>query len=394
MADRKHPKEAFLLAKGKVNFTMETKGTGSLVQLEKDKPKGKCRKWQLRVSVGMDPRTGRYRQRTRTFSGTYTEAKRALPDFISELSGQTMTKSGKVPTFEECADEWLDHRSRTHEVKETSIEGYRTRLHMLSRLLGSMRTDKLTSSHVQDALLAMMNGDTASGKPAGAQYIKMLWIAGKTMYKKYAIPNGYATENPFEGVSSPSVEPRQQVVLDEEEYQRLASKMRPVRDGYRMGVLLALLAGLRLGECCSLTWQDWQGGKLHVNGTKTKAANATVPISQALQDALGEWMERQSGDMIALGLPWDRSMPIVTNPTFQRMPNDSLTVWWLQHRYGFGFPGIRFHDLRHAFVARCCMLNLNPKVIQKLARHSTFSVTMDIYAAVNDSALEEAVAGL
>lgn len=394
MADRKRPKEAFLLAKGKVNLTMETKGTGSIVQLEKDKPKGKCRKWQLRVSVGIDPRTGKYRQRTRTFNGTYTEAKRALSDFIAELSGQTFAKSGKIPTFEECAEEWLEHRSRTHEVKETSIEGYRTRLHMLSRMMGSMRTDKLTSSHVQEAFLAMMNGDTASGKPAGAQYIKMLWIAGKTMYKKYAIPNGYATENPFEGVSSPSVEPRQQVVLDEEEYQRLASTMRPVRDGYRMGVLLALLAGLRLGECCSLTWQDWQGGRLHVNGTKTKAANAAVPISQALQDALGEWMERQSGDMITLGLPWDRSMPIVTNPMFQRMPNDSLTVWWLQHRDGFGFPGIRFHDLRHAFVARCCMLNLNPKVIQKLARHSTFSVTMDIYAAVNDSALEEAVAGL
>ena len=373
---------------------METKGTGSIVQLEKDKPKGKCRKWQLRVSVGMDPRTGRYRQRTRTFSGTYTDAKRALPDFIAELSGQTFAKSGRIPTFEECAKEWLDHRSRTHEVKETSIEGYRTRLHMLSRLMGSMRTDKLTSSHVQDAFLAMMNGDTASGRPAGAQYIKMLLVAGKTMYRKYAIPSGYATENPFEGVSCPSVEPRQQVVLDEAEYQRLASTMRPVRDGYRMGVLLALLAGLRLGECCSLTWQDWQGGKLHVNGTKTKAANATVPISQALQDALGEWMERQSGDMIALGLPWDRSMPIVTNPTFQRMPSDSLTVWWLQHRDGFGFPGIRFHDLRHAFVARCCMLNINPKVVQKLARHSTFSVTMDIYAAVNDSALEEAVAGL
>lgn len=373
---------------------METKGTGSIVQLEKDKPKGKCRKWQLRVSVGIDPRTGKYRQRTRTFNGTYTEAKRALPNFIAELSGQTMTKSGKVPKFEECAEEWLQHRSRTSEVKETSISGYRTRLHMLSRLMGSMRTDKLTSSHVQDAILAMMGGDTASGKPAGAQYIKMLLVAGKTMYKKYAIPNGYATENPFEGVSAPSIEPRPQVVLDEAEYQRLASTMHPVRDGYRMGVLLALLAGLRLGECCSLTWQDWQGGKLHVNGAKTKAANATVPISQALQDSLGEWMERQSGDMIALGLPWDRSMPIVTNPSFQRMPSDSLTVWWLQHRDGFGFPGIRFHDLRHAFVARCCMLNLNPKVIQKLARHSTFSVTMDIYAAVNDSALEEAVAEL
>ena len=39
----------------------ETKGSGSIIQLEKDKPKGKCRRWQLRVSVGRDPRTGRYK---------------------------------------------------------------------------------------------------------------------------------------------------------------------------------------------------------------------------------------------------------------------------------------------------------------------------------------------
>lgn len=369
---------------------METNGTGSIVQLEKDKPKGKCRKWQLRVSVGLDPRTGKYRQRTRTFNGTYTQAKKALPEFINELSGQQLKRSGEIPTFKECSLEWLEHRRRTKEVAETSITGYKTRLNILSRLIGFVRADKLTSDQIQDAFLAMMDGDTPSGKPAGNQYIKMLWIAGKTMYKKYAIPMGYASANPFEDVSTPSVKPRHQVVLEEERYQKLASLMRPVRDGYKMGVLLALLAGLRLGECCSLTWQDWQGGKLHVNGTKTKASTATVPISQALQDALGEWMERQSGDMIALGLPWDRSMPIVTNPTFQRMPTDSLTVWWLQHRDGLGFPGIRFHDLRHAFVARCCMLNINPKVVQKLARHSTFSVTMDVYAAVNDAALDDA----
>lgn len=52
----------------------EVSGQGSIVQLEKDKPKSKCRKWQLRVPVGMDPRTGKYKARTRRFGGTYTQA--------------------------------------------------------------------------------------------------------------------------------------------------------------------------------------------------------------------------------------------------------------------------------------------------------------------------------
>ncbi len=196
MADRKRPKEAFLLAKGKVNLTMETKGTGSIVQLEKDKPKGKCRKWQLRVSVGIDPRTGKYRQRTRTFNGTYTEAKRALPDFIAELSGQTMAKSGKIPTFEECAEEWLEKRIRTREVSDGTVETYRIRLHVLSRTIGRVRVDRLTTEQVQESMVAMMDGDTPTGRHAGAQYTRMLCNAGKIMYRKHAIPMGVRIDQP------------------------------------------------------------------------------------------------------------------------------------------------------------------------------------------------------
>ena len=50
-------------------------GEGTIVQLEKDKPKSKCRKWQLRVPVGLDPRTGKYKTRTRRVNDmTYTQA--------------------------------------------------------------------------------------------------------------------------------------------------------------------------------------------------------------------------------------------------------------------------------------------------------------------------------
>lgn len=373
---------------------METKGTGSIVQLEKDKPKGKCRKWQLRVSVGIDPRTGKYRQRTRTFNGTYTEAKRALPDFIAELSGQTMTKSGKAPTFEECADEWLEKRIRTREVSDGTVETYRIRLHVLSRTIGRVRVDRLTTEQVQESMVAMMDGDTPTGRHAGAQYTRMLCNAGKIMYRKHAIPMGYASTNPFDAVPLPKVEQREQVVLSEGDYQRLASLMRPVDDGRKMGVLLALLAGLRLGECCALTWRDWQGTKLHVVGTKNAASTATVPISDALQADLAQWMDAQRGQMERLSLEWGDSTPIVTNPFFEPVPKKSLAVWWIKTRGGLGFPDLRFHDLRHAFVARCCMLGINPKVIQRLARHATFAVTMDVYAAVNDQALDDAASML
>lgn len=78
-------------------------GEGTIVQLEKDKPKSKCRKWQLRVPVGLDPRTGKYKTRTRRVNDmTYTQAKKALRDFIEEIEDDRVWKRTGT-TFEECA---------------------------------------------------------------------------------------------------------------------------------------------------------------------------------------------------------------------------------------------------------------------------------------------------
>lgn len=44
-------------------MTAAQTGEGSIVQMEKGKPKGKCRKWKLVVSLGRDARTGKYPRR-------------------------------------------------------------------------------------------------------------------------------------------------------------------------------------------------------------------------------------------------------------------------------------------------------------------------------------------
>ena len=49
-------------------------GKGFIVQMEKGKPKGKCCKWKLVVSLGRDARMGKYPQKACAFHGTYTRA--------------------------------------------------------------------------------------------------------------------------------------------------------------------------------------------------------------------------------------------------------------------------------------------------------------------------------
>ena len=73
---------------------MRTKGIGGIYAME-DKPKSKCRKWKIKISVGINPATGKYAQRAMTFHGSYTEAVQARdePCRIEEDDAQPMLRA-------------------------------------------------------------------------------------------------------------------------------------------------------------------------------------------------------------------------------------------------------------------------------------------------------------
>jgi integrase len=54
---------------------------------------------------------------------------------------------------------------------------------------------------------------------------------------------------------------------------------------------------------------------------------------------------------------------------------------------------VDFHSLRGSFVTHLILGGVNPKVVQKLARHSTIVLTMDIYATIEDSDMRKAIEG-
>ena len=111
-------------------------GEGTIVQLEKDKPKSKCRKWQLRVPVGLDPRTGKYKTRTRRVKDmTYTQAKKALRDFIEEIEDDKVWRRTGT-TFEECAADFMERRDLSGEFSQNTQLRYRRCFKAVSRHIG------------------------------------------------------------------------------------------------------------------------------------------------------------------------------------------------------------------------------------------------------------------
>ena len=138
-------------------------GKGSIVQMEKGKAKGKCRKWKLVVSLGRDPITGKYPQKSRVFHGTYTEAQKALRELVDEVEGGTVIKRNQW-TFNDYAEHFIEVRRATGEYTDISLDTTRTRLKQIGHLLGHLKMQEVTPSVLSSAYIDLKNGKSKIGR--------------------------------------------------------------------------------------------------------------------------------------------------------------------------------------------------------------------------------------
>lgn len=355
---------------------METLGEGGVYPLE-DKPKSKCRKWQIRVSVGADPRTGKYRQVTKTVHGTWTKANKEKVKFITSLKEIPDLPERHI-TLEECCELWSNPACRITQWSKNTECTYRYAMRRICGYLGKKRVDLITKNDVSKCIKEME--ETLSAKTISI-YIKCI----ASMYEQFAIEHDYAYKNPFRTAPRPSIKRRSIIALEIEEYTALVDSLISLDERpYSTAALLALCAGLRANECLDERWIDLTLGRLHVTGTKTESSDAIVPISATLQEELLSWKEQQSLIMNEMGIKQDDSTFIISRADFRKMEYHELNAWWREKRESLGLPGVHFHDLRHYFVSYCCLKDLPIEVTKKLARHSKIKTTIDVYTHLND----------
>lgn len=171
------------------------RGEGSVVQLEKDKPKSKCRRWQLRVCTGKDPRDGRYKARTRRVRGTYTEAARMLRDFIAEIEdGELPGRKGT--TFQAECDRLLANRKASGNYSDGRIRQLETGLKAVCNHIGERDFLEVSPAMLNDMYAKLRQGvGTPSGKPASGAYVRSLHHMMSLVYNQ-AMREGRVAANP------------------------------------------------------------------------------------------------------------------------------------------------------------------------------------------------------
>ena len=157
--------------------------------------------YELRVSLGKDPRTGRYRQQSVTVRGSRSDAQRALRRLLDDIeSGRHQRPDGGARTFAELLDEWLAFKAAA-DRSPTTIARYRSSIEQqLKPALGDRRLDRLDTKGFDDLYRAL----AASLSPA--TIMKTHLVARAALDR--AVRWGWIARNPSAAAEPPTVHRR------------------------------------------------------------------------------------------------------------------------------------------------------------------------------------------
>lgn len=390
----------------------QTQGTGSIIQLEKDKPRSKCRKWQLRVCIGKDPRTGKYKARTRRFEGTYTQAKAALREFIDEVEADRVQTRTDY-TFEQYAERYVERRKLNKEIADTTYERQKQHFKAAGMHIGKAKLEAITPEMLDDMYIAMLKGDTLSGKPSGGSYVNGIHD-NITLVFQQAVRDGILVSNPCDKANPPKMDTKAKRALTPAQAHDFIESLDPEPDR-QCAYLLAITMGLRRGEICGLSWGDIDFDRRvadikhsydymgNLKATKTKAGTRVLPLSDKTVEVLkahqeaqlkryqrtNQWRKPEEGY-----IEQTADSPVVSDNCGTRILPTSLSRWWTEDRSKYGLDGWCLHEFRHTYLTLLAINGVHPKVMQELAGHYSSQISMDIYTHVNMDSKREAVAAV
>jgi integrase len=141
----------------------------------------------------------------------------------------------------------------------------------------------------------------------------------------------------------------------------------------------ALATGYRVDELRSLTVDSLRPGILFLDGEFTKnRKNATQPIPTSLWKELAASVKGYTADSPLFDMPRRTYKPLDVDrkrARIQKVTKEGKASW---------------HSLRKAFVTQLIRSGADVKTVQRLARHSSAALTLDVYTAA-DPALERSM---
>ena len=295
---------------------------------------------------------------------------------------------GDDQTLSAYLDRWLSGSVKSS-VKSSTFESYERMIrNHIEPALGHRKLKNLTPDHVQYFYQSKLD----AGLPPGTVRL-MHGILHKAL--EQAVKWGIVPRNVCKATTPPKPNPEEIHPLDAEQAKRFLE----AACGNRLESLyvLAVTAGLRIGELLGLRWEDvnLDTKTLRVRRTRSQAKSGptfTVPkngkgrsikLTRQAVEALKSHKAVQNAERLKLGDLWeDNGLVFCTTAGRPLDFRNVATASFKPLLKRAELPDIRFHDLRHTCATLLLSRGHHPKLVQELLGHSSVAMTLDRYSHV------------
>lgn len=284
--------------------------------------------------------------------------------------------------FEYWLLEWLDYKHAI--VKNSTYMKYKNSInkHIIPNL-GSFDIKILDNNIVQKFINQKLSAEKCSLSPKSVR--ELVNIIKNTL--AYAENYGFQSKCKCELlIVRNSFKPIR--VLNKNEEKAHLNTLESDTDIFKLGILISLLTGVRIGELCALRWEDvdFKECVITVNRTmqrvqvegkdnkteiiittpKTNTSIRQIPIPKMLVDYI-------------IGFKSSNDQYILTNKNGNYIEPRVMQYKFKKYLQIAGISDANFHALRHTFATRCIEAGVDVKVLSEVLGHSNVNITLDRY---------------
>jgi len=354
-------------------------------------------RWQVRVSAGRDPLSGKYRYVHRTVQGGKRDAQRAAAELATEV--QQGRRPAERGTVADLLEKWMVHLETQGRARSTMIR-YRSAIDVrIVPALGWIEVTKLNAADLDAFYGALIRQGL---HPLSVRKCHAVLSAALHQAEKW----GWIDRNPIARASPPPARPKEIVPPTIDEVRQLVIECEKLNPDLARLFTVAATTGCRRGELCGLQWGDVDFGQativvarsisdtpgnVAVKDTKTHAARRmaldplTVEVLRVQRDAADERARAAGVTIGPTGFIWSQEVdaslpyrPIRVSGTF-RTVRDKL-----------GLSTVTFHGLRHFSATALAGRGVGIRTIAGRLGHANPNLTLRTYAHFLEVADREA----
>lgn len=322
------------------------------------------------------------------YGKTYGEVKSKLQDAQVQLKNGVLPENKKTVLYVDVLTAWL--QSVRINVKESTYMRYKQMITThISTELGKYPINKISSQLIEKFVEDKLTKGRLDGKGglSPKTVTDIVTIIKSSM--EYASYNGLSATCNLSKLTVKKKD-KEMRVLSTEEQKKLTTVLLSEMDLYKLGVLISLYTGIRIGELCALRWENLNLNCKTLRVRETMQRIQCPEVTETAKTKIVITEPKSKCSVRDIPLP-DFLIEIIQQ--FQSVPkayvltgdkNKYIEPRTMQNRFQkyveqSEIDSANYHSLRHTFATRCVEVGFEIKSLSEILGHANVNITLNRY---------------